>query len=161
MCFLLWLWSFRKLSSLHRILACIYLPVVETSQSIRLVLRESPLLHHSWKGFGGPRVSARHLFGDQLHCSIPPHLQISLAMHCTGMLKWGSSLWVWREDVRKYREYREHPLDSRAFFCDECVPSGKVDEDRVSRVRLQQSADYMVVFQPVLSEQIVSDVLLL
>ena len=55
-----------------------------------------------------------------------------------------------REDVRKYREYREHALHSGAFFRNESVPSGKVDEDRVSRVRFQESSDYVVVLlQPV------------
>ena len=71
---------------------------------------------------------------------------------CKERLRCRRSLLLSREDLRKYREYREHPLDSRAFFCDESVPSGKVDEDRVSHVRFQKSPNHVVVFQPVLSK---------
>ena len=127
-------------------------PVVEPFQSIRLVLREPSLLHHSRESFVRPRISACHLLRDQLHCSIPSHLQVILLGMQRKTKKCRRSLLLSREDLRKYREYREHPLDSRAFFCDECVPSGKVDEDRVSRVRFQKSPNHVVVFQPVLSE---------
>ena len=51
-------------------------PVVETFQLIRLILRKPSLLHHPREGFGRPRISARHLLSYQLHCSVPPHLNI-------------------------------------------------------------------------------------
>ena len=48
-------------------------------------------------------------------------------------------------------------MHSGAFFCHEGVPGGKVDEDCVSRVRLQKLANYVVVLQPVLSERVVGE----
>ena len=121
---------------------------METSQAIRLVFREPSLLHHPWKGFGRPRVSARHLLHYQLHSSITSHLNIWLAFHRNAEMQRLPLIEV-REDVRKYRE---HALQCWAFFCYEGAPGGKVDEDCIFRVRLQQSTDYVVVFQPVLSE---------
>ena len=57
------------------------------------------------------------------------------------------------ESPRKYREYREHALNSRVFFSHKGVARGKVDEDRVLCVRLQQSPNDVVVLQPIVSEK--------
>ena len=73
------------------------------------------------------------------------YLQKNIVKHSLWKQEW--------ESPRKYREYREHALNSRVFFSHKGVPGGKVDEDRVLCVWLQESAYYVVLFQPVLSER--------
>ena len=78
------------------------------------------------------------------HCWLS-YLQKNIAKHSFRKEEW--------ESPRKYREYREHALNSRVFFSHKGVAGGKVDEDRVLCVWLQESADDVVLFQPVLSEK--------
>ena len=73
------------------------------------------------------------------------YLQKNIVKHSLQKQEW--------ESPRKYREYREHALNSRVFFSHKGVPGGKVDEDRVRCVWLQESPDDVVLFQPVLSEK--------
>ena len=58
-----------------------------------------------------------------------------------------------RETLIYIGKYREHQLNCGKLFSHKGVASGKVDEDRVRCVRLQQSADDVVVLQPIVSER--------